>query len=277
VRRVADGRHRAKKSLGQNFLVDGNLQRKIVASLEAGFDDEVLEIGPGRGALTRHLAGRVRRLVLVELDDELAADLAQRFGEEDSVQVIHRDVLDTDLPSAVTDWSRTLVVGNIPYNITTPILFKLLDPPRPRRIVLMVQREVADRIVAPPGSGAYGALAVGVQSVADVEFLFPVPRRAFRPVPRVESAVVCVVPRQPPRLEPRDEQRLRLLTRAAFQWRRKQMQKILRSHPDLGLSQEAVDRLAGELGLDLTRRPETFPWEVLLDLARRVWKAPSPD
>lgn len=263
-------RHRAKRSLGQNFLVDGNLQRKIVAALDPGPEDAVLEIGPGQGALTQHLAGRVGHLVLVELDDALARTLGDRFAQDPSIHVVHGDVLETDLAGAVPDWGSTKVVGNIPYNITTPILFQLLMRPRPREIVLMVQREVADRIVAEPGSGAYGALAVGVQSVADATYLFTVPRTAFRPVPRVESAVVRVVPHQPPRLTPDDEDRLRVLTRAAFQWRRKQMQKILRSHPDIGLPEEVVERAGRDLGVDLTRRPETFSPGLLLALARAV-------
>ena len=267
--RAPEGRrHRAKRSLGQNFLVDPNLQRKIVAAVEAAPDDEVLEIGPGKGALTAHLAGNVDHLVLVELDDDLAHDLGTRYRGRADVDVIHADVLETDLPATVRDWSATRVVGNIPYNITTPILFRLLERPRPRDIVLMVQREVADRIVAEAGSGTYGALAVGVQAVAAAALLFPVPRGAFRPVPRVDSAVVRITPHAPPRLSVDDERRLRVLTRAAFQWRRKQMQKILRSHPDLGLPREVVEAQARDLGLDLTRRPETFGPEALLCLAR---------
>ncbi|HSM03742.1 MAG TPA: 16S rRNA (adenine(1518)-N(6)/adenine(1519)-N(6))-dimethyltransferase RsmA [Longimicrobiales bacterium] len=267
----SDGRHhRAKRSLGQNFLVDPNLQRKIVDAVQAGPDDEVVEIGPGQGALTTHLVDRVRRLSLVELDDDLAADLAERYAERPDVRVIHGDVLATDLRASVGDWSAARVVGNIPYNITTPILFHLLGRPRPRDIVLMVQREVADRIVAAPGTGGYGALAVGVQSVADSRMLFPVPRGAFRPVPRVDSAVVRITPHAPPRLDEDDERRLRRLTRAAFQWRRKQMQKILRSHPDLALPREVVEAEARQLGLDLTRRPETFAPDGLLLLARRL-------
>ena len=263
-------RHRAKKSLGQNFLIDGNLQRKIVAALEPHPEDEVVEIGPGQGALTKHLAGSVGRLVLVELDNDLAGALQTRYASEPSVHVVHGDVLDTDLEGAVQAWPDTKVVGNIPYNITTPILFQLLMRPRPREIVLMVQREVADRIVAKAGTSAYGALAVGVQSVADAEFLFPVPRKAFRPVPRVESGVVRIVPHQPPRISPGDNRRLRRLTRAAFQWRRKQMQKTLRSHPELGLPDEVVHRVAAELEVDLTRRPETFSPEALLELSRSL-------
>ena len=210
--------HRAKRSLGQNFLVDPNLQRKIVAALGAGPEDEVLEIGPGRGALTRHLAGHVGRLVLVELDRELAGRLRDEFAGDPRVSVVEGDVLATDLRGVTQDWEGTRVVGNIPYNITTPILFHLLARPRPRDIVLMVQREVADRIVAEAGSAGYGALSVGVRSVARPELLFSVPRGAFRPVPRVDSAVVRVTPVVPPALDAGDEARLRRLTRAAFQW-----------------------------------------------------------
>ena len=225
---------RPKRSLGQNFLVDPNLQRKIVAALEAGPDDEVVEIGPGRGALTEHLVGAVRRLVLVELDDDLAAGLSARYEDRDDVVVVHADVLDVPLERHVADMQAALVVGNIPYNITTPILFKLLERPRPARILLMVQEDVADRVVAPVGSKAYGALSVGVRTVAGVEKLFRVGRKAFRPVPGVESAILLVTPRRPDPLTRAEEERLRTLVRAAFQWRRKQMGKILRSHPDLG-------------------------------------------
>lgn len=270
---------RPRRSLGQNFLVDGNLQRKIVGALAAGPDDEVLEIGPGRGALTRHLEGRVGRLVLVELDDELAAALGERFRGRDDVAVVHGDILEVDRRTLVRDPERLVVVGNIPYGITTPILFSLLERPRPARVVLMVQREVADRILAEPGTGEYGALAVGVRSVARAEGVLRVPRTAFRPRPRVDSTVVRIVPLRPPPLDPVEETRLRILTRMAFQWRRKQMQKILRDHPDAGLSREEVEEVGRSGGWDLTRRPETFSPDELVRmagiLAARGW-LPDP-
>ena len=249
---------RPKRSLGQNFLVDEHHQRAIVDILDPAPDDELLEIGPGRGALTRHLVGRVRRLILVELDDALAAEARERWGGRDDVEVLHRDVLEVG-PREVTDDPAGLrVVGNIPYNITTPIVFHLLERPRPRDVFLMVQREVADRIAAEPGTSEYGALAVGVQSVADAERVHEVPRGAFRPTPRVDSAVVRLVPHAPPRLTPGEEERLRTLVRAAFQWRRKQLQKILRDHPDVAVGREGVERIARVTGYDLRRRPETF-------------------
>lgn len=259
---------RAKRSLGQNFLVDGNLQRKIVAALDAAPDDRVLEIGPGPGALTDHLAGRVADLVLIELDTDLAATLEQRYADRGDVRVWTEDVLEVDLSERVPDWGSVKVIGNIPYNITTPILFHLLERPRPAEILLMVQREVADRIVAPPGGDGYGALSVGVQSVADAEMLFGVPRRAFRPSPNVDSAILRIVPHDPPRLTLEEERRLRRLTRAVFQWRRKQMQKTLRDHPDLGVPRAEVRRIGQEV--DLTRRPETFSPDELLSLSEAL-------
>lgn len=265
---------RAKKSLGQNFLVDANIQRKIVEALDPSPDDEVMEIGPGQGALTRHLAGRVGRLVLVELDDGLAARLAKEFAETPSVRVIHRDVLKVPLEEVSADPARLKVIGNIPYNITTPILFGMLERrPRPREIVLMVQREVAERILAPPGSKTYGALAVGVRAVAEVERVMNVGRTAFRPVPDVESAVIRVVPHDPPRLAPEDEASLRTLTRFAFGQRRKQFQRILRDA--YRLSAEKVEAVGREVGMDLQARPESFPPERFIELARAL-RAAAP-
>jgi 16S rRNA (adenine1518-N6/adenine1519-N6)-dimethyltransferase len=249
---------RAKKSLGQNFLVDPNYRRKVLESLNPTAEDELLEIGPGRGALTDHLVGRVRRLVLVELDDDLAAELRARWGEREDVEIVHGDILTVDLEARVRDLAGLRVVGNIPYNITTPIIFRLLEHPRPADILLMVQKEVADRIVAEPGTSSYGALAVGVQSVADAERVLDVPRNAFRPVPGVDSALVRILPHDPPPLLPEEEARLRVLVRSAFQWRRKQFQKTLRDHPSLGLRRSQIEGIEAVTGLDLRRRPETF-------------------
>jgi len=263
----AGPRGRAKRSLGQNFLVDPNLQRKIVAALGAGPDDEVLEIGPGRGALTQHLAGTVRRLVAVELDDALAEALVERYEGRSDVDVVHADVLSVTIADLAEEPSQLKVIGNIPYNITTPILFHLLERPRPKEIVLMVQDDVAQRIVAPPGSKAYGALSVGVRTVAGVERLFGVGRGAFRPVPGVDSAIVRITPFHPPRTSPDEEARVRGLVRAAFQWRRKQLGKILRSHPDLACSPEVAERAAAEAGIDLESRPERLTPEAFLRLS----------
>lgn len=256
-----------KRSLGQNFLVDENVQRKIVAALGAGPDDEVLEIGPGRGALTRHLVGRVRRLLLVELDDELARTLAEEYAGRADVTVVHADVLDVDLGALSDAPSALRVVGNIPYNITTPIIFHLLARPRPRDVVLMVQDDVADRIVAPVGTKEYGALSVGVRTVAEVERLFKVGRGAFRPVPGVDSRIIRIRPLVPEPLSLAEEKRLRTLVRAAFQWRRKQLRKLLRDHPDVAVADGEADQVARRLGIDLTDRPERLAPEQFVRLA----------
>ncbi len=249
---------RAKKSLGQNFLVDVGLQREIVEALDLSKSDTVLEIGSGRGALTRHLIGRAGHHVLVELDDRLAEALTREWAGRSDVEVLHQDFLELDWSTVVPDPTDLLVVGNIPYNITAPIIFKLLERPRPRDIILMVQREVADRLTAEPGTGEYGALTVGVRCVATVETLLRVPRTAFRPVPGVDSAVVRITPLRPPPLSAEEEGSLRVLTRAAFAWRRKQLQKILRDHEALGVSRDRLADLSQETGWDLTRRPETL-------------------
>ena len=249
-------RGRPKRSLGQNFLIDANIQRKIVDTLGAGPDDVVLEIGPGRGALTRHLAGSVGRLVLVELDDALVAALRSEYGERTDVDVIHADVLDVRLEDHVDDPGSLIVVGNIPYNITTPIIFRLLERPRPREIVLMVQDDVADRVVAPVGTKEYGALSIGVRCVATPEKLFRVGRNAFRPVPGVDSAILRIEPRVPEPLALDEEDRLRRLVRAAFQWRRKQLGKTLRDHPDLRVDSGRLEEIAERAGISLSDRPE---------------------
>lgn len=261
--------HRAKKSLGQNFLIDANQQRRIVAELEAGPDDEILEIGPGQGALTRHLAGTVRRLVLIELDDALAGALAAKYAGRDDVMVVHGDVMRTDIAGLFDDVHAIRVIGNIPYNITTPIIFRLLEPAtRPRRIVLLIQREVADRIVAPSGDREYGALSVGVRSVARVERRFHVSRNAFRPAPRVDSTVIRIEPFDPPMLSPDAERDLRDLTRVLFAWRRKQLQKTLRTAPEYALDAGLLETVREQTGIALERRPEELEPDAFIGLAR---------
>lgn len=262
---------RAKRSLGQNFLMDPMIQRRIVAALDAGPADEVLEIGPGTGALTRHLAGGVRHLIAVELDDRLVDMLRAEYATVPGVEVLHADALELDLADLTRDLDALKVIGNIPYNITTPLIFWLLDRPvRPRCIVLMIQKEVADRICAPPGTKTYGALSVGVQTVAAVERLFTVGRGAFRPAPDVDSAVIRITPFRPPPLRRAEELDLRALTRAAFAWRRKQLQKILRSAPDYGLAPAVATRVEEETGIGLQQRPEALRPDEFIRLSRRL-------
>jgi 16S rRNA (adenine1518-N6/adenine1519-N6)-dimethyltransferase len=250
---------RAKKSLGQNFLADAGYQRRIVEALDPRPDDEIIEIGPGTGAITQHIAGTVRRFVAVELDDALHARLAARYDATPGVEIVHASFLDVTPDALSRDIAAAKVVGNIPYNITTPLLFRLLERAwRPRTIVIMLQREVADRILAPPGDRQFGALSVGVRTVATVERLFHVPRGAFRPAPNVDSTVLRIDPIRPPPLDADAEHDVRALTRAAFGWRRKQLQRILRAAELYALSDEEVAAVARTTGIDMSRRPETL-------------------
>lgn len=262
---------RPKRSLGQNFLIDTGIQRRIVDALEAGPETSVLEIGPGTGALTRHLAGEVKELTAIELDDRLAAALAREFQGQENVEILHANALQTELDQVSSDPASLRVIGNIPYNITSPLIFWLLERPvRPELIVLMIQKEVADRIVAEPGSKEYGALSIGVRSVAKVERLFNVGRRAFRPPPSVESTVIRITPIRPAPLTEPEEIDLRTLTRVAFAWRRKQLQKILRSAPEYRLGAEGLERVAEVTGIDLRLRPEMVAPEGFIELSRAL-------
>ncbi|HEU5041878.1 MAG TPA: 16S rRNA (adenine(1518)-N(6)/adenine(1519)-N(6))-dimethyltransferase RsmA, partial [Gemmatimonadales bacterium] len=186
-------RPRAKRRLGQHFLGDPRILGRIADALEAGPSDTVVEIGPGPGGLTAALAERAGRLVAIEKDPELVPALRALFP---GATIVEGDALDLDWHALAG--GPFLAAGNIPYNITSPLLDKALEPPRPARIVFLVQKEVADRVTAEPGGSEYGALTVGVQAVARAERLFTVPAGAFQPRPKVDSAVLRLIPRERP-------------------------------------------------------------------------------
>jgi len=260
----------AKRSLGQNFLVDPLAQRRIVDALDASSEDCVVELGPGRGALTRHLLGKVGHLRLIELDRALVGSWQRRVGDRDDTSIVAGDMLKVPLHEAFPQPESALVLGNIPYNITSPVIFRLLQVPRPNRIVLTVQKEVALRLVARPGTSQYGALSVGVQSVSEVELLFSLSARAFRPRPRVDSAVVRIVPITPSPLTPAEERSVRGVVRACFEWRRKQMGRTVRSHPRLGFGKERAALLLDHVAIAHDRRPGTLSPQEFHRLARAV-------
>lgn len=254
-RQGAGGLPPVRKSLGQHFLTDRRILGRIADALELTGTETVVEVGPGRGALTEALLPRCGRLVVIEYDRALAALLRERYADEPKVVVIEADVLETNLSEAAGG-GDFLLAGNVPYYITTPILFHALEAPRPRRAVYLVQREVADRIAAPPGSKTYGALSVNVQAVATVKSLFRVPPGAFQPPPKVESAVIRIEPRADPVIAPEEEKPFRRFVQDAFAMRRKQLGRVMRSIRQLGAEEaEAVVRAAG---LDPQARPETL-------------------
>ena len=187
---------RPRKRFGQHFLKDRSVLTRIADAVGASSGDTVIEIGPGRGALTDVLADRATRLLAIELDRDLAGHLRERYASRPHVTIVEGDVLETDL--AALAGGDFVLAGNVPYYITTPILFHALQAPRPRRAVYLVQKEVAERAAAAPGGKEYGALSVNVQAVAHVEILFRVPPGAFQPPPQVDSAVIRVTPRPDP-------------------------------------------------------------------------------
>jgi 16S rRNA (adenine1518-N6/adenine1519-N6)-dimethyltransferase len=264
VPRADDGRlPPPRKRFGQHFLRDRSALDRIAGALQLTGAETVVEIGPGRGALTDLLAPRAGRLLAVELDRDLAAMLRERYARASNVMIVEADVLEVDLGALAA--GPYVLVGNVPYYITTPILFHALRPPRPERAVYLVQREVAERVVAPPGGKEYGALSVNVQGFARAEVLFRVPPGAFSPPPKVDSAVIRVTPRPDPVVGPADEERYRAFVQAAFGLRRKQMRRVLRTV--VGASVEEADAILARAGVDPETRPETLTPE---DFARLV-------
>ena len=242
---------RPDKRLGQHFLRDTRLLGRIADALGAGPADTVLEVGPGPGGLTAELAERAGRVLALEKDPALARALAGRWG---NVEVVPGDALDLD-------WHRLaggpfLVAGNIPYNITSPLVDKALVPPRPARVVYLVQREVADRLAASPGSPDYGALTVGVRAVAEVERLFRVPAGAFHPPPRVESAVVRLTPLAVPLVADAEVAPFRRTVVGLFGFRRKQLQRGVRELT--GWESERAAAALAAAGITPALRPEAL-------------------
>lgn len=243
-----------RKSLGQHFLNDRRILGRIADALQLKGGETVLEIGPGRGALTDILAERAGRLIAVEVDRALAALLRERYARRGNVLIAEADVLELSLGELAA--GPFVLVGNVPYYITTPILFHALQPPRAERAVYLVQREVADRLSAASGTKEYGALTVNVAAVARAETLFKVPAGAFTPPPKVESAVVRITPLATPLVTPEEERPFRLLVQGAFGMRRKQMRRVLRSLR--ALDAETADAILHTAGIDPMARPETL-------------------
>ena len=242
-----------KKSLGQNFLTDPHYLRKIVDAAQVGPDDQVLEIGPGLGHLTRELAARSGRLMIIELDDRLIPRLREEFGSSPSVEIVHADALGYDFDSLPGKWK---VVANLPYYISTPLIQRLIG----RRehfttLTLMLQKEVAERIAARPGGKEYGFLSVLVQYSAAPRLEFSVPAGAFTPRPKVDSAVVTLTMRDRREQTVSDESLFLRVIKAAFSQRRKTLRNSL---SQLGYPKEVMDVVHGKTGIDLGRRAETL-------------------
>jgi 16S rRNA (adenine1518-N6/adenine1519-N6)-dimethyltransferase len=251
------------KRLGQNFLIDPNIVRKIVALAELGLNDHVLEIGPGRGILTEALCHVAGRVTAVEVDPRLHAYLASRQAELPNVELVCEDALAYSVENLT---KGTIVVANLPYYISTPLLFKLLDQrDRFPRMVLMLQNEVVDRLVAKPDGSDYGILSVMAQYAAEMTKAFRVSAQCFRPRPEVGSAVVLLRTKERRVLGPKEEPKFAALVRASFAHRRK---TLINSLKDEGYDQKSVTEALQSLNLSPTARAEILSVAQFIELSR---------
>ena len=266
--------HRARKRFGQHWLSDAKVLRAIVGAAELSGDDHVLEVGPGRGALTGALLGTaVQSVTAVELDRDLIDGLQQRFGQDPRFALVSGDVLQLELPQA------SKVVANIPYNITGPLLERLvgrLDRPVPSpyaRLVLLVQREVGERIRARPGSSCYSALSVRMQLLCHTSLVCPVPPRCFEPPPKVDSEVICLDPlAASARLDQATARTVEGLLKRCFAARRKMLRNTLAGL----LSPAELEQLANQAGIGLQQRPQEIAPAAWVALATGLNRQQAP-
>jgi len=258
---------RPKKIFGQNFLSDPFILSRIVDEGEIVPGDQVLEVGPGRGALTRELLARGATVVAVEIDRELVSLLSGTFGHHPSFTLVEGDILSLPFHDLFPDdGERWKVVANLPYNISTPFLFRLVEHRRRfSRIVVMLQREVGERLAASPGTPAYGALSVIFQSWFDVRRAFLVRPGSFFPRPKVESVVVVITPRSD-QLPVGDPDLFTRLVKGAFATRRKTLLNSLRG--GLDFPDHQILTILGNLGIDPARRGETLGLDEFAALSR---------
>jgi 16S rRNA (adenine1518-N6/adenine1519-N6)-dimethyltransferase len=256
-----------KKSLGQNFLIDTNILKKIVSFADLTENSGAIEIGPGIGALTEQLARSSKKVVAFEIDQRLLPILKDTLSPYPHVKVIHKDVLEADVQSVMTeefqDIEDIMVVANLPYYVTTPIIMKLLEEHLPiRGIVCMLQKEVADRISAKPGTKDYGSLSIAVQYYTEAETVMIVPKTVFVPQPNVDSAVIRLTRRSQPAVSVKDENFFFQVTKASFAQRRKTILNNLTSQlPDGKQKKEEILSALSASGIEPTRRGETLSLE----------------
>jgi 16S rRNA (adenine1518-N6/adenine1519-N6)-dimethyltransferase len=266
-----------KKSLGQNFLIDTNILKRIVEHAGLSETSGAIEIGPGIGALTEQLAKNSQKVVAFEIDQRLLPILKETLSPYPNVTVIHQDVLKADvkavMDSEFSDIDDVMVVANLPYYVTTPIIMKLLEDHLPiRGIVCMLQKEVADRISAKPGTKDYGSLSIAVQYYTEAETVMIVPKTVFVPQPNVDSAVIRLTRRQTPRVEIKDESFFFQVTRASFAQRRKTLFNNLQSGlPNGKEKKQLILSVLEEVGIDPTRRGETLSIEEFASLSDALY------
>ena len=269
-----------KKSLGQNFLTDINILKNIVAAGDVQKTDNVVEIGPGIGALTEQLARAAKQVVAFEIDDRLIPVLDHTMAPYDNVTIVHNDILKVDLEKEFAkqfeDVTAPLkLVANLPYYITTPILMQVLQSGiHFDNIVVMMQKEVADRLSAEPGTKDYGSLTLAVQYRMNAKLAFTVSRTAFVPNPNVDSAIISLTPREPLVIQPRDEKRLFELFKIGFVMRRKTLWNNLTTAFGKGEAMQAkLTAALAAIDLDPRTRAEKLSLERFVELHNALFDA----
>lgn len=253
-----------KKSLGQNFLIDPNILRNIVSHAHLTDNSGAIEVGPGIGALTEHLARGAKKVVSFEIDQRLLPVLEDTLSPYDNVKIVHSDILKADVEAVIAeempDIDDIMVVANLPYYVTTPILMKLLNDRLPiRGFVVMMQKEVADRITAKPGTKEYGSLSIAIQYYCTADIAMIVPKTVFMPQPNVDSAVLRLIKHEKPPVDVIDEDFLFVVTRASFVQRRKTILNNLQAALPNGKAKKDEILAALEAAdVDPKRRGETL-------------------
>jgi 16S rRNA (adenine1518-N6/adenine1519-N6)-dimethyltransferase len=259
-----------QKKWGQHFLIDRNILNRVVRTAQVNQEDVVLEIGPGLGEMTFALALQARRVIAVEIDPKLVEILKKKAVDYPNVEVIKGDILKIDFNQFFDrEGGRIKVVANLPYQISTPLLFRFTESKEVfSTLTLMLQKEIAERMVASPGGKEYGPLSIFVQLVWSLSIRFFVKPSAFFPSPEVESAVVHMVPKERPIVELRDEEWFTQVVRGCFGYRRKTLSNGLK-HSGLSLPQD-MERRIERIGIDPRRRPETLTIQEFARLAEAL-------
>jgi 16S rRNA (adenine1518-N6/adenine1519-N6)-dimethyltransferase len=266
-----------KKSLGQNFLIDTNILRKIVESANINTQTGVIEIGPGIGALTEQLAKQAKKVISFEIDQRLIPILNETLSSYPNVKIIHEDILKADVRKAIEDElaevEKIMVVANLPYYITTPIIMKLLEEQLPiSGLVMMLQKEVADRMSAKPGTKNYGSLSIAVQYYTKAEIVMTVSKTVFVPQPNVDSAVIKLTMREHPLVKVINENFFFFITKSCFAQRRKTLLNNLTSQlPEGKEKKDTILKILNEINIDPARRGESLTIEEFAQLSNELY------
>lgn len=266
-----------KKSLGQNFLIDTNILRKIVDSANINTQTGVIEIGPGIGALTEQLAKQAKKVISFEIDQRLIPILNETLAPYPNVKIIPEDILKADVRNAIeeelAEVEKIMVVANLPYYITTPIIMKLLEEQLPiSGLVMMLQKEVADRMSAKPGTKNYGSLSIAVQYYTKAEIVMTVPKTVFVPQPNVDSAVIKLTMREQPLVKVINEDFFFFITKSCFAQRRKTLLNNLTSQLPKGKEKkDTILKILNDLDIDPVRRGESLTIEEFAQLSNELY------